>query len=136
MLIYINPNEKTKMTNPVLSIDKEELAKNPNTPVETQKFFVDEAKAPDGYIEVALLIDLTYNLPYRNTKGLLDFRTFTPEAASSITKVFVPMEATENKEALRAYVCEVMEYGNTDIICVDNVNIWNEKENEFVYEWS
>ena len=35
MLLYINPNEKTKMTNPVLSIDKEELAKNPNTPVET-----------------------------------------------------------------------------------------------------
>ena len=46
------------------------------------------------------------------------------------------MEATESKEALKAYVCEVMEYGNTDIICVDNVNIWNEKENEFVYEWS
>ena len=67
MLIYINPNEKTKMTNPVLSIDKEELAKNPNTPVETQKFFVDEAKAPDGYVEVDLLIELTYNRPYRKT---------------------------------------------------------------------
>ena len=124
------------MTNPVLSIDKEELAKNPNTPVETQKFFVDEAKAPDGYVEVDLLIELTYKRPYRKTNGLLDFRTFTPEEASSITKVFVPMEATENKEALKAYVCEVMEYGNTDIICVDNVNVWNEKENEFVYEWS
>ena len=136
MLIYINPNEKTKMTNPVLSIDKEELAKNPNTPVETQKFFVDEAKAPDGYVEVDLLIELTYNRPYRKTNGLLDFRTFTPEEASSITKVFVPMEATESKKALKAYVSEVMEYGNTDIICVDNVNIWNEKENEFVYEWS
>ena len=136
MLIYVNPNEKTKMTNPVLSIDKEELAKNSNTPVETQKFFADEAKAPDGYVEVDLQIDLTYNLPYRNTNGLLDFRTFTPEEASSITKVFVPMEATESKKALKAYVSEVMEYGNTDIICVDNVNIWNEKENEFVYEWS
>lgn len=107
MLIYINSNEKTKMT-----------------------------KTPDGYVEVDLQIDLTYNLPYRNTSGLLDFRTFTPEEASSITKVFVPMEATESKEALKAYVCEVMEYGNTDIICVDNVNVWNEKDNEFVYEWS
>ena len=124
------------MTNPVLSIDKEELAKNLNTSVETQKFFADEAKAPDGYVEVDLQIDLTYNLPYRNTNGLLDFRTFTPEEASSIPKVFVPMEATESKKALKAYVSEVMEYGNTDIICVDNVNIWNEKENEFVYEWS
>ena len=129
MLIYINPNEKTKMTNPVLSIDKEELTEAPNTSA-------DEAKAPDGYVEVDLLIDLTYNLPYRNTKGLLDFRTFTPEEASSITKVFVPMEATESKKALKAYVSEVMVYGDTDIICVDNVNIWNEKENEFVYEWS
>ena len=129
MLIYINPNEKTKMTNPVLSIDKEELTEAPNTSA-------DEAKAPDGYVEVDLLIDLTYNLPYRDTKGLLDFRTFTPEEASSITKVFVPMEATESKKALKAYVSEVMVYGDTDIICVDNVNIWNEKENEFVYEWS
>jgi len=129
MLIYINPNEKTKMTNPVLSIDKEELTEAPNTSA-------DEAKAPDGYVEVDLLIDLTYNLPYRDTKGLLDFRTFTPEEASSITKVFVPMEATESKKALKAYVSEVMLSSNTDIICVDNVNIWNEKENEFVYEWS
>ena len=127
MLIYINPYEKTKMTNPVLSIDKEELTEAPNTSA-------DEAKAPDGYVEVDLLIDLTYNLPYRNTKGLLDFRTFTPEVAS--TKVFVPVEATESKKALKAYVSEVMVYGDTDIICVDNVNIWNEKENEFVYEWS
>ena len=169
MLIYINPNEKTKMTNPVLSIEnvidnpdiKWNVAKNPNTPVETLKVLAtdedsyvrcsvarnpnkpvktlnllatDEAKAPDGYVEVDLQIDLTYNLPYRNTNGLLDFRTFTPEEASSITKVFVPMEATESKKALKAYVSEVMEYGNTDIICVDNVNIWNEKENEFVYE--
>ena len=43
MLIYINPNEKTKMTNPVLSIEnvidnpdiKWNVAKNPNTPIET-----------------------------------------------------------------------------------------------------
>lgn len=45
MLIYINSNEKTKMTNPVLSIEnvidnphiKWNVAANPNTPVETLK---------------------------------------------------------------------------------------------------
>ena len=47
MLIYINPNEKTKMTNPVLSIDKEELAKNPNTPSEVLKVL---ATDKDGYV--------------------------------------------------------------------------------------
>ena len=114
------------MTNSILSIDKEE---------ETPNASADEAKAPDGYVEVDLLIDLTYNLPCRDTNGLLNFKTYTPEEASSITKVFVPIKATESKEALKEYVYEVMEYGNTDIICVDNVNVWNEKENEFVYEW-
>ena len=53
MLIYINPNEKTKMTNPVLSIDKEELAKNPNTPSEVLKVL---ATDKDEYVrrEVAV----------------------------------------------------------------------------------
>ena len=65
MLIYINPNEKTKMTNPVLSIDKEELAKNPNTPAETLKVL-----ATDREEQVRIFVAANPNTPVATLKVL------------------------------------------------------------------
>ncbi len=109
------------MTNSILSIDKEE---------ETPNAFTDEAKAPDGYVEVDLCLDISYNLIRRDKKGLLDFRTYSHRSIFE-EKVYVPIKATESKEALNVYLHEMMEYGNTGITLV-NVNI---RKEEFVYKW-
>ena len=120
------------MTNPVLSIDKEELANHPSTPVETQKFFADEAKVPDGYVEVDLLLVFTNHYPYRDVRGFLDFKL---KKEHQEIKVYIPMEATKSKGSLKKYVYKRLRDEDIDTVSIVDVNIWDEEGDDIEFEW-
>ena len=126
MLIYVNPNEKTKMTNPVLSIDKEELTEAPNTSA-------DEAKAPDGYVEVGLLLVFTNHYPYRDVRGFLDFKL---EKEHQEIKVYIPMEATKSKGSLKKYVYKRLRDEDIDTVSIVDVNIWDEEGDDIEFDFA
>ena len=108
------------------------VGKNPNTLVETQKFFVDEGKAPDGYVEVGLLLVFTNHHPYRDIGGFLNFK---PEREHQEIKVYIPMEATESKGALETYVCERLRDEDIDTVSIVDVNIWDEEGDDIEFQW-
>ena len=108
------------------------VGENANTPVETQKFFTDEGKAPDGYVEVGLLLVFTNHYPYRDVRGFLDFKL---EKEHQEIKVYIPMEATKSKGSLKKYVYKRLRDEDIDTVSIVDVNIWDEEGDDIEFEW-
>jgi len=86
-----------------------------------------------NFVEVELSIDLLYYRPTANEEGELTFEEFRPDEAWSCFKCKVPKEVVADKATLTKYVRGVM--CDYDVIGLDQVNIWDNKQGEFRFPY-
>lgn len=76
-------------------------------------------------VEIQLTYDLTIGKPIRREDGTLGFEEEQVDPYHPAIKVLVPEEATASRAALTEYVRNEYQRSDTDIGCLDYINIWD-----------
>ena len=76
-------------------------------------------------VEIQLTYDLTIGKPIRREDGTLGFEEEQVDPYHPAIKVLVPEEATASRAALTEFVRNEYQRSDTDIGCLDYINIWD-----------